>query len=1120
MGKVFSLEARSNKSGLQLQSIEVTKMPDKLIYNSGEVFNPTGMIVTATYDKGATAIATGYLYTPTTLKYGDSEITIVYTDELVTVQTTIQITVNRVQVSIPTQVGTITYDGNEKYPTWSTYDSNFMSIFGDVSGTDAGSYLVEFSLDSEHEWNDGSTSSKTVTWMIKRASILEYPVQRGVLTYNKNSQSPNWDNYDSNEITISEPQSEINAGKYIAKFTPTQNYQWPDKTIGTKDIPWLINKADSSISLDPTSLTFNSLNKVKEISITTNGEGAISAESSNAEVATVAVSSVLSITSKSVGTAMITVKVSESINTLPAEATASITIVRTKLDIPSVSSSLTYTGSGQSPSWSNYDESLLTIDGTISATDAGTYTAIFSIKNTDSYEWPDGTQDAKSVDWSIQRIKIETYPSQSGTLYYNAKSQSPTWNNYDPNKLTISGTVKMMGAGEYIAKFTPTQNYEWSDGKTDTKDITWTINKSNPYNSSNVVSSLKSLSGDQIKINRLGTGTLSAESSNEEVVEVSVSGLSTIWLSGKSAGTATITIHIDEDANTTSYDGTRVITVTRQVLTVPSTTSSFTYTGSSQSPVWTNYDAETLTIGGTYSAVNAGNYSATFTIKQSNYYEWSDGTTTAKSVNWSIAKVDGSVSFSPSSIVVTSDDNGKTVTVTRAGDGAITATSNNTSIVSIALSGTEITVTGIKTGSTTVNVSVAEGTNHKAVSGSFTVSMTKYKDVSKTEIITTSGTWTNTTGSELSAKVMCFGGGGGAYAESTVSGGGGGGYMSTQTVTLAANASVNVTIGSSGTNSKYTNGSAASNGGTTSFGTYVSANGGKTSDNYGAGGDGGTGGGSCVWRKTNNPNVGAPGGDGQYGGGGGGGGGECTTYSKPNAVAGGNGGSGGSYGGGGGGGGASNNNSQAYGSYTSANGGSGGYSSSYGRGGAGGGINVSSTQSIASDGVNGSAGENTNSVSGLDFVGSGSAGSGYKLSASLNEAEGGGGGGGGGGYGGSGGNGCEGGSVHGSSNTSRTYGCGGSGGGGGGYGASGGNAYVDLEYRNTYGIVSTAGGGGGGYGGRGFDGYFYSQTACGGGGGGYGPNNYGCGGTYSGSKNLYPPKSGCVVISYVTKEVV
>ena len=63
-----------------------------------------------------------------------------------------------------------------------------------------------------------------------------------------------------------------------------------------------------------------------------------------------------------------------------------------------------------------------------------------------------------------------------------------------------------------------------------------------------------------------------------------------------------------------------------------------TYNGASQSAtattLWNNYSTSTSTIGGTTSGTNATSYSATFTPVSG--YCWTDGTTSAKTVTWSI----------------------------------------------------------------------------------------------------------------------------------------------------------------------------------------------------------------------------------------------------------------------------------------------------------------------------------------------------------------------------------------------------------------------------------------------------------------------------------------------------
>ena len=55
-----------------------------------------------------------------------------------------------------------------------------------------------------------------------------------------------------------------------------------------------------------------------------------------------------------------------------------------------------------------------------------------------------------------------------------------------------------------------------------------------------------------------------------------------------------------------------------------------------------------------------------------------------------------------------------TFTVTRAGDGTITAQSNNTGVATVNVNGTTVTVNAVGKGNATITVSVAEGTNYTA----------------------------------------------------------------------------------------------------------------------------------------------------------------------------------------------------------------------------------------------------------------------------------------------------------------------------------------------------------------------------------------------------------------------
>ena len=292
--------------------------------------------------------------------------------------------------------------------------------------------------------------------------------------------------------------------------------------------------------------------------------------------------------------------------------------------VPSQSGVLTFTGAEQAPVWNNYNPAALVMTGETTGTNAGTYTATFT--PVEGYKWRDGTTDAKSVTWTIGRAIIMGIPAQSGSLTYNGSAQSPVWSGHDAAKLTIGGTTSGTNAGSYNATFTPGANYQWSDGTTTAKTVAWSI----------------------------GRASVGA----------------------------------------------------------PSQSGTLTYNGSAQSPVWSGHDAAKLTIGGTTSGTNAGSYNATFTPVSN--YQWSDGSTAAKTVAWSIGKAAGSSSLNKSSLALSTGTMSGTISVTRAGNGAVSASSSNTNVATVSVSGTTVTVTAKAKGTATITVKVAEGTNHTA----------------------------------------------------------------------------------------------------------------------------------------------------------------------------------------------------------------------------------------------------------------------------------------------------------------------------------------------------------------------------------------------------------------------
>lgn len=75
----------------------------------------------------------------------------------------------------------------------------------------------------------------------------------------------------------------------------------------------------------------------------------------------------------------------------------------------------------------------------------------------------------------LRPANILEVPIVTSNLTYNGTAQSPTIYGYDSNKMTMGGVTSGTDIGTYQITFTPKSGYEWSDGSTTTKNITWKI---------------------------------------------------------------------------------------------------------------------------------------------------------------------------------------------------------------------------------------------------------------------------------------------------------------------------------------------------------------------------------------------------------------------------------------------------------------------------------------------------------------------------------------------------------------------------------------------------------------------------------------------------------------------
>jgi len=91
-------------------------------------------------------------------------------DDHLATSTTVDVTVNKAQLTEPTITGTYTYNGSDITATYNGYNAEIMSISGDIKGTNAGDYVLTFSIidTANYEWAEGSDG--IITWLIAKAT--------------------------------------------------------------------------------------------------------------------------------------------------------------------------------------------------------------------------------------------------------------------------------------------------------------------------------------------------------------------------------------------------------------------------------------------------------------------------------------------------------------------------------------------------------------------------------------------------------------------------------------------------------------------------------------------------------------------------------------------------------------------------------------------------------------------------------------------------------------------------------------------------------------------------------------------------------------------------------------
>ncbi len=573
--------------------------------------------------------------------------------EGVTATTTFKI--NEKRITIPAGK-TLTYNGEEQIGVDSKAE---YKLNGTIKATNAKTYSATATLTdtANTKWSDGTTEVKTISWKINAKNLSGNVTVSDVedKTYTGSAITPEVEVNDTARNTVLTKNTDytisyknnVNAGTATITITGKGNYT------GTVEKTFKINGDANPIkvtnktvytgsTVDLSTLVSDAQGDVT-FSIKTNGTTTASTLSGSKLTA-----GAMSATDDKDQTVVITAKAAGNGNYNPGNKEITITVQK-------YTATLSWTST--TPNSIIYETTGKTATATVKVTEGTAGKVTYTSGTTDVLEIDANTgalttkkvgsseitakmartstvKEAsvkKTITVTAKKIEIPT----GKTLTYNGEEQTGVDSKAE---YRLSGTVKATNIGTYTATATlaDANNTQWSDESATAKTISWKINAKN-LSGNITISNIADQTYTRSAITPQPTVTDTAR--NKALTNNSDYTLS--YKDNTTVGTATITI-----TGKGNYTGTveKTFKIVKASVVVPTQNGTLTYNGSSQSPKWNNYNTNLMTIGGTTSGTNAGNYNATFTLKDKTNYQWNGGTTDDKTVEWRIGQRENTIS--------------------------------------------------------------------------------------------------------------------------------------------------------------------------------------------------------------------------------------------------------------------------------------------------------------------------------------------------------------------------------------------------------------------------------------------------------------------------------------------
>lgn len=543
-------------------------------------------------------------------------------------------------VEIPTVTDVkFVYDGTEHVPVIEGVDETLVRVSGDISATDAGKYVITFSLKdrADYRWSDGKKDDRTVKWTIDRAKVEAPYLSETEYTYNGTEQGPDVLGFDLGIMKLSGVNRAVGAGDYIitVELADSDNYVWAKGKDGARDLKWTINKAvverpvivERAFVYDgqPHSPVFEGFDE--ELMWADGRTGVTDAT-----------------------WLLIGINLKDPDNYQWPDGTSEEKLYAWWIDPMSLAipqrtdtEQFVYDGSEHAPVIGGFDDTLMVMSGETSAVGAGEHTIVFELVSPGNYVWEGDDKWAeepspKTLVWTIDRASLAMPYLEEDSFVYSGDEIQPA----------IAGLTELMnvygcesatyvGKYETLVELTDPDNYQWEDGSTEDLRLKWQITKA--------IIEVPYLESDELTYN-----------GRTQVVNILGFDEDTMVLTGiteaMEVGSYSVKIDLaDRDNYEWSGGNTRTKTLSWKIvkakLDVPTLKNTvLTYNGEEQDAVLEGFDEDVMTIvSGTTKGTEAGSYSVTIALIDKENYEWNHWLhhTKDRTIEWEIVPMELSV---------------------------------------------------------------------------------------------------------------------------------------------------------------------------------------------------------------------------------------------------------------------------------------------------------------------------------------------------------------------------------------------------------------------------------------------------------------------------------------------